>query len=121
MFMRNNSVLFLARRYLSGKRGKWIGKSHLLTVSGIALGVLALVAVSSVMNGLRNDMQRRIVGTFAEVRVSAVDYHPISDYRSIMAKIEKLKYQTAPVVRTELMIKNESIIVPTMSFGIDYA
>ena len=119
--MRNNSVLFLARRYLSGKRGKWIGKSHLLTVSGIALGVLALVAVSSVMNGLRNDMQRRIVGTFAEVRVSAVDYHPISDYRSVMAKIEKLKYQTAPVVRTELMIKNESIIVPTMSFGIDYA
>ncbi len=61
------------------------------------------------------------MGTFAEVRVSAVDYHPISDYRSVMAKIEKLKYQTAPVVRTELMIKNESIIVPTMSFGIDYA
>lgn len=118
--MKNKSLLFLAKRFLRGQDSKFIGKEHLLTIAGIALGVLALLSVSSVMNGFREDMQMRIIGTLSEIRITGLDGIQVGDYREVIKEIHALGYKAAPVIRTELLLKKANIIEPTMSFGIDY-
>ena len=74
--MINKSVVYLARKYLSGRKTRGISKAHYLCLIGITLGVLALICVTSVMNGFRFDIRNRITGTFAEIRISAKEERP---------------------------------------------
>ncbi|MDZ4120777.1 MAG: FtsX-like permease family protein, partial [Candidatus Cloacimonadaceae bacterium] len=82
---------------------------------------MALLCVTSVMNGFRNDMQRRITGTLAQIRISHQDQTPISEYESIISICESLGFQAAPVNRAELLLKSGGVIEPSMCFGIDFA
>lgn len=53
----------IARRYLSSrKRDKFISLTAVLSVTSIALGVAALIAVMSVMNGFREELLSKILG-----------------------------------------------------------
>ncbi|MCB5234266.1 MAG: ABC transporter permease [Candidatus Cloacimonetes bacterium] len=116
----NRSISFVARRYLAGKSRMGISRAHLLTIGGIALGVMALIVVSSVMNGMRNDIQKRIMGTLSEIRLSAHKGEPLDDYQALIDKINAVGYAASPVVRQELLIRSESgTATPAVAFGID--
>ncbi len=69
--MINKSVVYLSRKYLNGRKSKGISKTHYLCLIGITLGVLALLCVTTVMNGFRFDIRNRITGTFSEIRIVA--------------------------------------------------
>ncbi|MEF3694317.1 MAG: ABC transporter permease [Candidatus Cloacimonadota bacterium] len=75
--MNNPSIKFMARKYLKGRGKGLIGKTHYLTLAGIALGVMALICVSSVMNGFQADMENRLIalnlkcGSIARIRKSS--------------------------------------------------
>jgi len=110
----------LSRRFLLKPDGRLQGR-HWLTLLGTAIGVFALLTVSSVMNGFAQDMQRRIVGTRAEIRIFRSDRHPITDYQLLMSRIHQSHpyLQVAPVVRNELMLLKDIAMAPTVNFGID--
>jgi len=117
--MRNTSLNYLAWRFLKG-RSRWgLGRGNYLTLLGIALGVTALICVSSVMNGFREDMQMRIIGTLSELRISPPAGQKLVDYESTIAQCEALGFYAAPVLRQELILRRGSLMEPTMSFGID--
>jgi len=115
----NHSIGFLAGKYLRGRGRSPIGKAHWLTLAGILLGVLALLCVSSVMNGFRADIGKRIVGTLSEIRLSSADGAGITDPKPLIAKLSAMGFSASPVIRNELLIKKGTVIVPTISFGID--
>jgi len=71
------------------------------------------------MNGLRNDMQKRIIGTRSEIMLTALDNRPIPDHPALIRKIRQLGFSAAPVIRNELTLKSGNTIVPTIAFGID--
>lgn len=119
--MRNRSIRWLALQFLKGQGKRFIGAKHYLTLAGICLGVIALLCVSSVMNGFRKDMQGRIIGTFAELRVSSANSAKISDYEHILKTVNDLGYRAAPVKRSELLIRNGDAVEPLMCFGVDIA
>lgn len=121
MRTKNGSIWFLARRYLAAGSRFGIGSSHIFTLCGISLGVMALITVSSVMNGFREDISGRIIGTLSEMRLSKTDGSPISDYPQMLEVIEAQGFQAAPVVRTELLLKHASRAMPAVCFGIDAA
>ena len=57
---------FIARRYLSSRRGR--GLLSLITwiaIGGVAVGVMALIVVISVMSGLQRDLREKILGANA--------------------------------------------------------
>ncbi|MDZ4181729.1 MAG: ABC transporter permease, partial [Candidatus Cloacimonadaceae bacterium] len=116
---RNGSIGFLARRYLKGRSGALIGKSHYLTLAGITLGVLALLAVNSVMNGFRADIQKRIIGTLSEIRIGTNNAEPLQGQETLIRSLESEGYRAAPVIRNELLIKYGTVVMPAVSFGID--
>jgi len=117
--MNNNSVYYLAIKYLKGRKARGVSRAHYLSLAGITLGVLALLCVASVMNGFRSDIRKRIVGTFSQIRLSAPEGKTLTEYPATMAKLAAMRFKTAPIIRTELLIKYGQVVLPTLCFGID--
>jgi len=117
--MKNNSVIYLAFKYLSGRKVRGLSPTHYLSLAGISLGVMALICVSSVMNGFRYDIRNRIVGTFSEIRLSNNDGTTIANYPQLVKQLEAKGFNASPVVRNELLLKRGFVVVPSLSFGID--
>ncbi len=62
--------LFIARRYLSAKRKQvMISLITVISVIGVAAGVMALVIALAVNNGLRDTLQRNLLGATAHVSI----------------------------------------------------
>ena len=78
--------LFVARRYLRAKR-----KQAVISVLGVAAGVMALIIALAINNGFRGTFQRSLLGATAHINVleKQVD-QGIPDWRNLVAKIEKL-------------------------------
>lgn len=63
---------FVARRYLKAQRkGLFTLVTTLIGISGVTIGVAALLTTLSVMNGFQADIRRKIVGAQAHVTVAA--------------------------------------------------
>ncbi|MBW6513708.1 MAG: ABC transporter permease [Candidatus Syntrophosphaera sp.] len=117
----NKSKFWLALKYLRGRGANLIDRSHWLTVAGITLGVMALICVSSVMNGFRADIRDRIVGTLSEIRISGRDGEPLAEHASIIQQLQDQGFIASPLIRNELVLRKGSAIFSTLSFGIDPA
>src|SRR5512141_2767220 len=60
----------LARRYLRSRRSSSAASLNtVISTGGVAVGVLALIVVLGVMNGLRNDLRERILVANPHLRV----------------------------------------------------
>lgn len=80
--------LFIGLRYTRAKRrNHFISFISLVSMLGIAVGVAALIAVMSVMNGFQGDMQERILGMVAHASIESVD-GGIPDWRDTVRKVE---------------------------------
>jgi lipoprotein-releasing system permease protein len=98
--------LFIALRYLkSRKRHKGISVNALISIGGVAVGVMALLVVLSVMSGFHEDLQRKILGVSAHVVV--LDYRgKISGYNDVLKKLEGEEdiASSAPFVLGQVMV-----------------
>jgi lipoprotein-releasing system permease protein len=73
----------LARRYLRARRG-FISITTWFAIIGIALGVATLILVTSLMNGIRDEMTSRFIGLDGHVTIYSnarafTDYQPAID------------------------------------------
>lgn len=83
-----NPELFITWRYLVTKRKeKFISLISVISVLGIAIGVMALIVVLAVMTGFDKDLREKIVGNYSHITVSG--YRPIvsHEYETIFKKI----------------------------------
>jgi len=81
--------LFVALRYLRAKRKiAVISVITALSVLGIAAGVMSLIVALAVNNGLRRDMQERLLGATAHVNVQRKDGEGIEDWRPLLKRLE---------------------------------
>ncbi|MFT3789653.1 MAG: lipoprotein-releasing ABC transporter permease subunit [Rudaea sp.] len=80
--------LFIGLRYTRAKRrNHFISFISLVSMLGIAVGVAALIAVMSVMNGFQGDMQERILGMVAHASIESVD-GGVPDWRDTVNKVD---------------------------------
>lgn len=81
--------MFIALRYLRARRKiAVISVITALSVLGIAAGVASLIVALAVNNGLRRDMQERLLGATAHVNVQRQDGEGIADWRALRARLE---------------------------------
>lgn len=96
----------IALRYLrSKKRRKSLSFSVLISICGVAVGVMALLVVLSVMSGFQEDLQKKILGATSHVIV--LNYKGnIEDYASLSEKLKDEPHVTAssPFVMGQVMI-----------------
>ncbi len=78
--------LFVGLRYTRAKRrNHFISFISLVSILGIALGVTALITVTSVMSGFEKEMRQRIVGASSHATVTAFG-DPMLEWQSIVDK-----------------------------------
>ncbi|GAC1039463.1 lipoprotein-releasing ABC transporter permease subunit [Pseudomonas sp. No.117] len=112
--------LFIGLRYTRAKRRRsFISFFSLVSMFGLALGVLAMILVLSVMNGFQEEMRGRILGMVPHAFISAAQ--PLDDWRPLAAKAEQQPHVLAAVPYTQLqgMLSVRGRMQPLLVDGID--
>src|SRR5271165_2560537 len=101
--------LFIATRYLRAKRRQAVvGLVTLISVAGVAAGVAALVVALAITNGMRRDLQDRLLGNSAHVTLMRVRNDGIHDWRPLLERLRTLPHVTAaaPGMYEQVMVSN---------------
>jgi lipoprotein-releasing system permease protein len=88
--------LFVAARYLRARRRQAVvGLITVISVVGVAAGVAALIIALAITNGMRRDLQQRLVGSTAHVQLMRTAGDGIRDWRPLMARLAAVPHVTA--------------------------
>ncbi len=88
--------LFISRRYLRAKRRQAVvGIITGISVLGVAAGVAALILALAITNGMRRDLQDRLLGSTAHVELMRVASDGIDHWRSLTERLRHLPHVTA--------------------------
>lgn len=80
--------LFIAARYLRARRRQAVvGLVTAISILGIAAGVAALIIALAITNGMRRDLQQRLVGALAHVELMRTAGDGIRDWRPLMQRL----------------------------------
>jgi lipoprotein-releasing system permease protein len=112
---------FIGRRYLRAKRKQaFISLITILSTTGIAVGVMALIVVIAVMSGFESDLKSRILGGQAHI-VLMRHGGEFTEYRKILKDVEKIDgvKSATPVIYTQVMLRASSRVSGAVLRGID--
>ncbi len=99
--------LFIAARYLRAKRRQAVvGVITAISVIGVAAGVASLIIALAITNGMRRDLQDRLVGSTAHVMLMRIAGDGIRDWRPLLSRLRALPHVTAaaPGLYEEVLI-----------------
>ena len=106
--MFNAFELFVAGRYLRARRKeKVISVITVISIAGVAAGVMALVISLAVNNGFRDTLQRNLLGATAHVNILHKDPgQGIADWRELIARFRKIPHivAVAPVLYDQVIL-----------------
>jgi lipoprotein-releasing system permease protein len=88
--------LFLAARYLRAKRRQAVvGVVTTISIVGVAAGVAALIIALAITNGMRNELQDKLLGSTAHVQLLRVQGDGIRDWQPLFERLRNLPHVTA--------------------------
>ena len=88
--------LFIAARYLRARRRQAVvGLVTGISVLGIAAGVAALIIALAITNGMRRDLQQRLVGALAHVELMRTAGDGIRDWRPLLQRLSQEPHVSA--------------------------
>jgi len=112
---------FIGRRYLKAKqRQAFISMITLLSVAGVAVGVMALIVVIAVMSGFEADLKSRILGVESHV-VLMHQAGPFDDYRKVIDTVQGTAGVEAatPFIYSQVMLRSAHSVSGGVLRGID--
>jgi lipoprotein-releasing system permease protein len=101
--------LFVAVRYLRAKRRQAVvGVITVISIAGVAAGVASLIIALAITNGMRRDLQQRLLSSTAHVQLMRVAEDGIRGWRPLTAKLEQLPHVKAasPGLYEKVLISN---------------
>jgi len=88
--------LFLAVRYLRAKRRQAVvGVVTGISVAGVAAGVAALIIALAITNGMRQDLEARLLSTTAHVELMRMNSDGMRDWRPLLERLQTQPHVTA--------------------------
>ncbi|MEP6601153.1 MAG: ABC transporter permease, partial [Nitrospirota bacterium] len=80
--------VFIGLRYLRAKRrNRTISFNTLISITGVTIGVAALIATLGIMTGFKEDLQAKILGTNSHVLITTKTGENIKDYDAVTDKV----------------------------------
>jgi lipoprotein-releasing system permease protein len=116
--------LFISWRYLLTKRKeKFISLISIISILGVAIGVMALIVVLAVMTGFDRDLRDKIVGNFAHINVSGMRPMGYAEYGKLASRIASVKgvAASAPFVQAQVLVKSGDRYMALQFRGIEPA
>ena len=98
---------FLAMRYLRAKRRQAVvGVVTAISIAGVAAGVAALIIALAITNGMRRDLQDRLLGNSAHVQLMRVQADGIRNWQPLFDRLRRLPHVTgaAPGLYEQVMV-----------------
>jgi lipoprotein-releasing system permease protein len=88
--------LFIAARYLRAKRRQAVvGVITAISVIGVAAGVASLIIALAITNGMRRDLQERLVGSSSHVDLMRIAGDGIRDWRPLLTRLRSVPHVVA--------------------------
>lgn len=112
---------FIALRYFrSKKKHSGISINTLISIAGVALGVMTLLTVLSVMSGFHEDLQQKILGVNPHVIILSYGGR-VADHESVMEKINDVEGVTdsAPFIYGQVMLRSGDRVQGVVVRGVD--
>jgi lipoprotein-releasing system permease protein len=101
---------FIGWRYLATKRKeKFISLISVISITGVAIGVMALIVVLAVMTGFDKDLRDKIVGNYSHITISSFSGIKAHDYPALAVKIRSQPHVTgiSPNVQGQVLVKEQ--------------
>ncbi len=114
--------LFIGLRYLKARRRhRSFSLNTIISITGVTLGVGALIATLGIMTGFTNDIRSKILGANAHIIVQDLTGQPMTDYPSILAKVKTTPHVVAatPFLFTQVLLSHERQSQGVVLRGID--
>jgi lipoprotein-releasing system permease protein len=112
---------FIGRRYLRAKQKQaFISLITILSVAGVAVGVMALIVVIAVMTGFEADLKTRILGGQPQAMIMRHGGE-FTQYREMLQKVEKVPGVEAatPFIYAQIMLRSKTAASGAVLRGID--
>ncbi|MGP8225877.1 MAG: FtsX-like permease family protein [Terracidiphilus sp.] len=88
--------LYIAARYLRAKRRQAVvGVVTAISIAGVAAGVAALIIALAITNGMRSDLQGRLLGASAHVDLMRVQSDGIRNWQPLVERLRHVPHVTA--------------------------
>lgn len=118
---------FLFKRFLSaGKKSNFVSFITFISITGIAIGVTAIIISVSVLSGFEQEITKKAVSVASHIQIISFKPYGIEDYQAVINQItnpeEKLEIVSAhPYVQKEAVIKykdnTDGIVLKGMRSG----
>jgi len=115
---------FIGLRYLKARRThRSFSLNTIVSITGVTLGVGALIATLGIMTGFTNDIRAKILGTNAHIIVLDRTGQPMTDYAAILEKVKATPHVVAatPFLFTQVLLSHERQSQGVVLRGIDPA
>lgn len=113
--------LFIGLRYLKAKRKQtFISVITCISILGVMLGVMALIAVLAVMNGFQYEVREKILGVNAHIFLFKYG-GGIKDYEDVLKQVEGVPgvSAAAPFIYAQVMLSSRDGVAGAVLRGID--
>jgi len=114
--------IFVAKKYFRAKRRTgFISIITLVSISGVTIGVTALILVLSVMNGFEAEVRSKLIDAGAHIRLRKYFTETIKDYQNLIdvAKKHPRVVAVSPTIFEESMIRSKTVQRPTTVKALD--
>jgi lipoprotein-releasing system permease protein len=113
---------FIGLRYLKAKRKQtFISIITIISIVGVAVGVMTLIVVLAVMNGFEKNLKEKFLGTQAHIHLIKATQEGMDHYEEVMKEVEVVKgvVSAAPFIFNQVMLSSESNVFGVVLNGID--
>jgi lipoprotein-releasing system permease protein len=113
-------ALDVGLRYLRSKKRASISVISVIAISGVALGVAALLAVMSITSGFQREFRDKVLGVNAHVLVLKYGLN-FDEYREVVARARKMPEVAgaAPFIINEMMLAKGNRLSGVLVKGVD--
>lgn len=115
------AALFIGLRYTRSKRRHhFVSFISLMSMLGIALGMIVLITVLSVMNGFNTEIQKQVFSMWPALTVSSSDNF-LKDWQELEKVLQKNSdiKAVAPFISGQILITHSDYVSPAILNGID--
>ena len=112
--------VFLSLRYLfSQRKYSFLSFTTLISVMGVAVGVMALIVVIAVMSGFDADLKEKITGTNAHLFIES--FEGMKNPEAVMKNLESIPEITgsSPFIHGQVMVVTNGLVQGVLLRGID--
>ena len=114
----NYTPLYIALRYLKGRKSGFLSFISSLAFVSTSLGVAVLIIVSSVMNGFEKELKDRVLNVIPHASIYGLN--PIDEWEKVEQALleDKNVKGISPYIETEALIKSNSSVAGVLINGV---